>query len=100
MAIAHVGSGTVLHETSLPDAVEKKSTEFADSRASRGTVVTCVAVGSGGTLKVYKKMKGSGNYVEISSDAVTAGLTTPLVVDFAFPVGLGQASLRPRLTGM
>lgn len=98
MAIAHVGAGTVLHATSMA-AGETESVEFADSRNSTGTAITCLAVGSGGTLKVYKKMKASGNFVEISSESVTAGLTTPTVVSLDFPLGLGKASFTPTTHG-
>jgi len=99
MAIAHVGSGTVLHETSLPDGDEKFSTEFADSRASAGTVVHCLSTGSGGTVKVYTKMKASGTWVEESSDTLTAGSTSPLILDFDYPLGVAKVSFDPTVFG-
>ena len=97
MAIAHVGAGTVLHATSMVTG-ETDSTEFADSRPATGTVITCLVVGSGGTLRVYKKMRASGEFVEISSEAVTAGTGNPTVVSLDFPLGHGKASFDPGLT--
>ena len=94
MAIAHVGAGTVLHATSM--AVEETDgVEFADARSATGTVITCVQVGTTGTLRVYKKMRASGQFVLISSESVAAGLTTPTVVSLDFPLGQGYASFEP-----
>lgn len=94
MAIAHVGAGTVLLLTSVPSAAEVKGDIFADSKAAAGTVVTCFSLGASGTLKVYKIMRGSGQEVEVESQAVTAGLLTPTIVDIDFPLGRGRATFQ------
>ena len=57
---------------------------FEDELVSIGTAVLANITGSGGTLVIERKMDSSGNWVEISSETVTAG--TPLVLNYDFPL--------------
>ena len=99
MAIAHVGAGTVLYETSLPNANEVKGSLFADSRASKGTAVVCWAAGSGGTLNLYKVMKHSGEEVLVGTESVVAGTEGAAVIVVDFPLGQAKASFTPTTFG-
>lgn len=96
--IRFVGAGTLLRATSMLTG-ETKTAEFADTKSAIGTSVTCSVVGSGGTFRVYKIMRGTENHVEISEDTVTAGLGNPFTASFDFVVGHGIASFEPTTFG-
>tara|TARA_Y100001970_G_scaffold61356_2_gene78363 strand:+ start:111 stop:440 length:330 start_codon:yes stop_codon:yes gene_type:complete len=69
---------------------------FEDELVSIGTAVLANITGSGGTLVIERKMDSSGNWVELSSETVTAG--TPLVLNYDFPLLEARAKFTPTST--
>ena len=93
------GGGLTEMATSIYDtdvSAEVTGSVFEDDAGSTGTACLCHALGSGGTLTVQRLMGSSGQWVDISSEAVTA--STPLFLVYDAPLVETRAKFNPTTT--
>tara|TARA_Y100001938_G_scaffold151201_1_gene247347 strand:- start:3578 stop:3913 length:336 start_codon:yes stop_codon:yes gene_type:complete len=82
--MAEKGRAAILYETSLASADEKFSEVFQNVPGATGTMVKFLALGSGGTVKLYQRMIASGKFILVESSSITAGTDNAVIINLNY----------------
>lgn len=96
--MAEKGRAAILYETSLANGDEKFSEVFQNVPGATGTMVKFLAIGSGGTVKLYQRMLASGKFILVESEAITAGTDNAVIMNLNYTDDI-KASFTPTTYG-
>jgi hypothetical protein len=96
--MAEKGRAAILYETSLANADEKFSEVFENVPGATGTMLKFLAIGSGGTVKLYQRMLASGKFILVESQSITAGTDNAVIINLNYADDI-KASFTPTTYG-